>query len=370
MFGRELIAYKEGLGVRVVSAAHEQFGSPCFWRTLGCGLGLLAVIVVAVNWGLATCVRNPSVNWGLTTGSGVAHSGANGGGGNRMAELRILLVTLEFADPVFSGNGVYSRSLVASLTRQNHTVMVVCGTVASSEVSGGTTPEPPKQGDQEGKEDEEATKKPRNPGNAHQVIALPLSKWYRLDKDSAWKEFAQVVGSAGPTVAAFAPQVVLAVDWSGVAAAKALARSLPARCVRVFMNFRVYFASAGLADSPQDREFYTTQELSSIEWATATVTLTKQDLRLLQRAHPGLFRSGVLLPPLRQEIHLIASSVVALGDPPPPRKYLVCCVRLSAEKNALLFAEVVVLLGEFLASEGLQPLLCGSDSADPAYAAQ
>ena len=53
----------------------------------------------------------------------------------------------------------------------------------------------------------------------------------------------------------------------------------------------------------------------------------------------------------------------------PPAPAQVCCVRLAREKNALLFADVVVELAPFLVQQGIRPLLCGA-AADGEYAAK
>ena len=42
--------------------------------------------------------------------------------GSKTAAPRVLFVTLEYADPIFSGNGVLSRAIVRSLGKLGHKV--------------------------------------------------------------------------------------------------------------------------------------------------------------------------------------------------------------------------------------------------------
>lgn len=49
------------------------------------------------------------------------------------------------------------------------------------------------------------------------------------------------------------------------------------------------------------------------------------------------------------------------------RKHLACCVRLSPEKNAVLFADLVEHLASFLLNENIVPLLCMGASGGGDY---
>ena len=40
------------------------------------------------------------------------------------------------------------------------------------------------------------------------------------------------------------------------------------------------------------------------------------------------------------------------------RRYLTCCVRLSPEKNAALFADIIEATAPFLRDQGIIPLIC------------
>ena len=74
----------------------------------------------------------------------------------------------------------------------------------------------------------------------------------------------------------------------------------------------------------------------------------------------------VLLPALRQDV-----LELALARTPTPRQYFTCCVRLSPEKNASLWIDLVEELVngfDFFAKTGLTPALCAPAGSDNAYA--
>lgn len=154
---------------------------------------------------------------------------------------RVVFVSLEFLGPLFSGNGQYARSLVRALKSAGFGVLVVSGRRADL---------PMEEQDDEGRKAAEAP---------HGVIdvPLPVTLWNRLDRHSAWQEFAAGCASSRvvSAVAAFDASMVFAVDWHGMqawlaalrssevdASKSATLRSLPV----CFLNFRVYCTSASL----------------------------------------------------------------------------------------------------------------------------
>lgn len=73
-----------------------------------------AVIIAIAAVSLAFSLVNVEICSGeLCPGKGREHS-----------RHRILFITLEFVDPIFSGNGVLSRTVVRSLAGRNHKVLV------------------------------------------------------------------------------------------------------------------------------------------------------------------------------------------------------------------------------------------------------
>ena len=144
--------------------------------------------------------------------------------------MRLLFISIEFVDPIFSGNGVYSRSIVRMLAQKpNVSVLVLCG--------------------RDGAADDVSAHGPVGTANAWgttdmanvEVMSVPLSTWRKLDRASAWQQFAAGFGasdSVAASVKAFAPALTIGVDWTSVDVYRALNLRVPF----TFFNFRVYYA--------------------------------------------------------------------------------------------------------------------------------
>lgn len=153
---------------------------------------------------------------------------------------RVVFVSLEFLGPVFSGNGQYARSLVRALKSAGVRVLVV---------SGRREDVPLESQDDEGRRAAESP-------NGVIDIPLPAALWNRLDRHSAWKEFAAGCAQARvrDAIAAFSPSMTFAVDWHGMQAwlascsgGSAGAESAELQALPVcFLNFRVYCTSSSL----------------------------------------------------------------------------------------------------------------------------
>ena len=157
--------------------------------------------------------------------------------------LNLLFITLEFVEPIFSGNGVYSRSLVRILAALPDVhILVVSGRSEASENSANDW------------------------GNTHErveVLSVPLPVWRKLDKASSWREFGPLCAATHSSkIADFKPDVVVGVDWTSLGVYQTLSekevlknqqRNLPTVPL-LYFNFRVFFESAGISES--DRLFY------------------------------------------------------------------------------------------------------------------
>lgn len=351
--------------------------------------------------------------------------------------MRVLLLSLEFLGPVFSGNGTYSRCLVRGLKAAGAVVCVVSGRRGDT---------PMEQQDAEARGHAQAP---------HAVVDVPLARWGTVDASSDWRGFAGACGGdarVAAAVAAFAPDVVACVDWHGVLAWRALAGALAASGAptvaalpAAYLNFRVYSTSSGLAGFAETAPLYRAVEAASVRGCAVTVALCRTDavalaaLALgrdpLTRApvdaggccspeeRAGMERSGlaatvtellgpggggqaaaaparlpdvrILLPPLRSDVAALASSsssaAAGAGVPAPAggdngcgalapaapthqsppaarrRRYITSVVRLSPEKGAHRFAELVGALAPTLHRLGLVPLVAGA-VGDAAYA--
>ena len=292
--------------------------------------------------------------------------------------MRALVVALELVDPIFSGNGVYGRTVVRSLLRSmpELEVLVACG------VPDGTC---------------DVSFSLESTLGAHAdaawatrlrvVAAVPLPTWRRLDRACAWRAFARGVRAARERIAALSPDLVIAIDWHGAAAAAALAPRPPV----AYFNFRVYSANSGAdivakdaaaAGDDQDEDegeedgaFYARREREALALASSALALCENDAAMLRRLAPAGVAPPleVLNPPLREDMRRIAAvgadAPAAAGGERERRAFVTCVSRLSREKNVSVFVAACERLGAagWFAQHGLAPRLVGA-AADGAYA--
>jgi hypothetical protein len=157
---------------------------------------------------------------------------------------RAVLLSLEWLGPVVSGNGVYARSLARALLAAGLPTLVVSGRREDAPVAAQVATDAALAALLD-------TCAAVGGGSGVVDVPLPAASWGRLDHTSGWREFAAAAAESTvvSAVAAFAPTVMFAVDWSGVVAADRLAAALPApasSCPIVWLNFRVYASSGGL----------------------------------------------------------------------------------------------------------------------------
>eukprot|EP00756_Hemistasia_phaeocysticola_P042643 Hpha_TRINITY_DN1697_c0_g1::TRINITY_DN1697_c0_g1_i1::g.48691::m.48691 len=277
-------------------------------------------------------------------------------------ELRIAVLSYEFVPPLFSGNGVYARTLVKGLLRPEFSGVVKQVTVLAGCPEGA-------DGCADGDEDfQEHTKSGRL---TVKRVSVDPSLWRRLDRGSGWAAFKT---GASAVLGDISFDVAMLVDWHSVAAFDAAVHSGIVSAPCVALSFRCYYASPGLADDARDATFYASQEKEGLPVmghcgsALALTDLDRDLLSALCRGSPEEQRQcresiGVLPPALRPDVASVAqrrgagdASTWAAG-----RKYLVSCIRLSPEKRADIFVDAVAMLGaSFFAEHGVTPFLCGA----------
>ena len=332
---------------------------------------------------------------------------ATSASGSRRPPLRVLVLSYEFTFSPFSGNGVLARSLVKGLLAQGASVVVLCC-------------QPTSTGDMSHSSDLpiQAPEVPTSHAEALCVrpVVLPATAgWKRLDRASAHSLFAEGAAAAAAEVAGgFGPSAVLAIDWTGGAAWRAMReawpRGLPQESAPIatlppppppplplpppphmlYINFRVY--SSGLAKEDAEASWYDAREVEALASAEKVFALSAKDKMSLQQllsapasaaasaaasAPPAAVPVEILLPCLRGDLHALAEQPRAVHAELLPRAaaaaataaalhgrcFVTCAVRLSSEKNPLLFVRLVEAIGAHLGALGLVPLLCGA-SAD------
>ena len=116
--------------------------------------------------------------------------------------LRVLFLTLEFRHGTFSGNGVLSSSQAHGLAKAGHAVLVVSGCpddVNHDEESANLSDALPAAGEV-----------------SVRTLHVPGTKWGVLTSQCPWVELAesaQLATALHAQIAAFAPHVVLGIDW-------------------------------------------------------------------------------------------------------------------------------------------------------------
>eukprot|EP00850_Spirogloea_muscicola_P003274 SM000013S26443 [mRNA] locus=s13:453722:456463:+ [translate_table: standard] len=305
-----------------------------------------------------------------------AADAAAGGARSAFRPLRLAFLTLEYKAGTFSGNGVYSQSMVRSLSKLGHSVLVLSGRPPAGWGRQASSAEAAPAEEARGVRTLEAG-----------LVEIPVPVWGRLDWRCGWKEFAAGVSTTMVAeVVRFRPDWVLIVDWSALDAYHQLAESeaweaalLPLPPM-AYLNYRVYTLSEYQGnEGEQERAFYRGKESDAVAIASAVIGLSSLDASYLKKgdSHVEFFaelgaarrpdvRVHALLPPLREDIRVLSTA----GDNAEitARSYLSCCVRLSPEKNAELFASLVEELAPFLQAEKITPLLCLGAGARTEYA--
>ena len=284
---------------------------------------------------------------------------------------KVLLVGLEFVDPLFSGNGILTHSVVRALLLIGYDVVVLCA---------------------------------RPEGTTHHVrdfkdylssgqltvysVPVPVANWKRLDRYSAWEALAKKAcpmieshPTLNGTLGTF--QYILGVDWSSMPTVAALQQRnlLTGPCTLINLVFRVFSRSRELLTSQEDITFYRERELHAIDVSSTTFVLSHVDQTELvtlcksRNVSTGISHPippfHILMPPLREDMLEITKTLSASSEDAPPRKYLICNVRCSPEKNALMFAHIMTKLSKLgiLKKMNLTPLMLGTN-CDNTYAAQ
>ena len=396
LFSHFLVEHVPQLGRLVVKITDDNLPSLRLFESLGFVVHKkLAVFEQTEMWlDIAAAKEMARVHWSAIGAHALTPPSPS------VRSLRVLVLTYDFTYAPFSGNGVLARSLVKGLLGQGATVLVLCCR---------PTPTPA------GQPGTYSTDLPialpevsaaQAAALSVRAITLPVTAgWQKLDRASAHELFATGAADCTEEVAAiFEPEAVLAVDWTGGAAWQAMHAAWPALAAApprmLYVNFRVY--SSGLRAEDAAAAWYDEREREALGAASSVFALSTKDQASLMRlsgtcsageggASPQRTPVAVLLPCLRGDMHSLADLPAATHASSMPtaaaaalaavtaagrdgardgtRSFLTCAVRLSGEKNPLLFAALVEALAPELDARGLVPLLAGA-SADAALAAE
>eukprot|EP00252_Welwitschia_mirabilis_P010363 TRINITY_DN23592_c0_g2_i1.p1 TRINITY_DN23592_c0_g2~~TRINITY_DN23592_c0_g2_i1.p1 ORF type:complete len:496 (-),score=74.18 TRINITY_DN23592_c0_g2_i1:489-1976(-) len=278
---------------------------------------------------------------------------------------RLVLMTLEYKKSTFSGNGVYAQSIARSLANKGNIVLVISGRPTKLTTDTYNTTE----GFQESLQ--------KRDSNLYEIdIGVDEKQWGRLDWKCPWQSFADgITENVLRVIVDFQPSWILLVDWSSLPAFQRLRELGGNKQWRMaYLNFRLYFISKYNSDEgSSENEFYKTLETQAVSMASAIAALSSRDAQILLTELGSGISSDVrpkpLFPPLREDIRQVALSITKNSEEwNKSRKYISCCVRLSPEKNAELFAAIVETLSNFLMTRGIIPFLCGGAHGSGEYA--
>ncbi len=277
----------------------------------------------------------------------------------------VLIICLEFIQPLFSGNGILCQSLARGLLHTNR-VTVLCARPSDHsnepiliESSNNSTP---------------GERIDDHPNLTVVVVDVPPSTWRKLDRNSCYEYLASGCVEKMKKNSPKHYDYVFAIDWSAIPAVDILKENgiilsseVPSSSnndsVFIFLVFRVFSSSKELYSSEDDYMFYVNRELDAVNRADITFVLSHVDQVKLTNIHREQVKLTdgkevdksivtmkelyVHVPPLRNDFYHQCQKLTDSSNVLSPqskiqekKKYILCNVRLSPEKNALLFAKV------------------------------
>jgi glycosyltransferase involved in cell wall biosynthesis len=283
--------------------------------------------------------------------------------------MNLVVVSIEFLKPNYSGNGLYSRSLVRALRQAGTNVLVISGCKENFNLV---------------TDDDEihGTISKSSIGELR-IVPIELSSSGRLDRQCAWLEFGEKLQKSSDAISEiqkFQPQAALSVDWHGFYAWKQI-KDVFNSVVSCYLNFRVFSTSIELFHDDSDLKFYMEHEADAVRSSHKVIALSKKDAIslflighyvnpltgetvLVNKAKTDiqLPRIDVILPSLRQEIFELTKSPQETLQ----RRSLTSVVRLSPEKGPEKFVEIMEAFFLHSPTSNLRPLL-GGNGPDPKY---
>ena len=337
---------------------------------------------------------------------------------NKSNTKSVLVTSIEFVQPLFSGNGIMTQSVVRGLLSLDYHVTVLCARPASHKDEKVVIESNDNVNDMDQHQylhQQQQQRMDDNPNLTVLVIDVPSSTWKKLDRYSCYEHLAEGALHAfqqkkkeedpdHPSVVddnhdhcptSFSFDYVFAIDWSTIPTIDKLKEhniiTTSSTTTFVFLVFRVFSSSKELCSTNDDYTFYTTREIDAIEKADITFVLSHVDQKSLQKiqqlSSSTMSSSSSLstslsakplyvhVPPLRNDFYLKCQSLqsnhylTTRAIQQEKKKYILCNVRLSPEKNALLFAKMMKRLSDqkVLSSLNLTPIMIGS-ICDETYA--
>ena len=203
---------------------------------------------------------------------------------NQQVKKEILLISLEFVQPLFSGNGILAQGVVRGLLHLNYKVTVLCARPSDSNCSKEANPVTIES------MDSERSNIPGDRMDDNQLLSVipvdvPSSTWKKLDRNSCYQHLANGVMEqlSNKKITATNYNYIFAIDWSAIPTIDVLKRHriISPSSVFVYLVFRVFSSSKELCSSNDDYMFYVTRELDAIQKADVTFVLSHVDQKKL-----------------------------------------------------------------------------------------
>ena len=274
---------------------------------------------------------------------------------------KVVFVAMEFVkDTIFSGNGVYARTIVSALLKSKFQVLVIC---ASNQIKQSMITDETMENDEKCK-----------------LLIIPVNQWKQLNWQCDYKLFASNFIKSINIIDEFKPNYLLFVDFSSLMVVENIIKYSSMinidKVKKIFLNFRVFHNNANLTDNQhkQEKDLYIKLETQCCKISDVIIALNQNELCLLKSLLLNETQDmtdevkidqdedkqfSVLHPPLRVDVERIAIKLNQDKDN-KVRNYFLCCCRISKEKNVEIFVKCVEILQDFLFEKNIIPYLCGS----------
>lgn len=189
-------------------------------------------------------------------------------------KLRILFLTMDFINPIFSGNGTLSRTQILNLVKRGHKIMVICP-----------------EGELES--DSEAMDKIKIGNLIVNSVEINSSKDLSINSD--WQGFNEKCIQEEKIIRKFKPNIIMSIDWhtidSAIQLKKDLGIPLLVQFFRIFTYFPEYFKN--------NEEFNIIREKEILMLKNADVSCVLCKIDRKWAIEHGAKKTEILYPPVQ-----------------------------------------------------------------------
>ena len=220
---------------------------------------------------------------------------------------RIVYLTFDFLEPIFSGNGTLSRIQIFGLLERGFKVLVFCP---------------------DNKEEDPETSKWVGEG-VLEVVRIQIESDKNLSPSCDWKGFYSKGLTKMEEIEKFNPQLIINPDWHSIDLAVKIKTDLSIPLVSQF--FRIFSYFKNYIPNEEDYTVISRKEIQLVSQSDLVITLSQFDNEWAQEK--GAKNACITYPPLSEEFiqALKASSTIDASD----KIRLITVSRLVPEKNLI-----------------------------------